>query len=60
VTPLHTGRIAGTAGQALALISAAGIIVLVWTGFAMAWRRFQSWRARGASPVPATLERKTA
>lgn len=40
VVPLHTGRVAGPLGQTLALLSAAAALLLTWTGFAMAWRRF--------------------
>jgi uncharacterized iron-regulated membrane protein len=49
MTPLHTGRIAGVWGQSLALVAAAGTGLLVWTGFALAWRRLRSWRARRAA-----------
>lgn len=40
VVPVHTGRAAGPWGQTLALLSAAAALLLVWTGFSMAWRRF--------------------
>ncbi|MCA9396217.1 MAG: PepSY domain-containing protein, partial [Candidatus Omnitrophica bacterium] len=40
VKPLHTGEAAGLAGQVLSSLAAFGWIVLVYTGFALAWRRF--------------------
>ncbi len=40
VVPLHTGRALGAAGQFLALLSACAAALLVYTGAAMAWRRF--------------------
>lgn len=36
----HTGEAYGLAGQTVALVATAGGALLVWTGFAMAWRRF--------------------
>lgn len=46
VRPLHTGEAAGLVGQTIALLASAGGTVLVWTGLALAWRRFRSWRRR--------------
>lgn len=40
IVPLHTGRAGGPVGQFLALLSASAALLLVWTGVAMAWRRF--------------------
>jgi uncharacterized iron-regulated membrane protein len=37
---LHTGEVLGPVGQAIAGIASAGAAVLVWTGLALAWRRF--------------------
>lgn len=37
---LHTGEAAGVIGQLIAGLASAGGAVLVWTGFALAWRRF--------------------
>jgi len=37
---LHTGEAGGFLGQTLAGLASAGAAVLVWTGFALAWRRF--------------------
>jgi uncharacterized iron-regulated membrane protein len=42
----HTGEVWGMAGQTIAGIASAGGCVLVYTGFALAWRRFGSWRKR--------------
>ena len=49
VRPLHTGEAAGLVGQTVALVASAGGAVLVWTGVALAWRRFRSWRRRARS-----------
>ncbi len=47
---LHTGEAGGLAGQTLAGIASAAAVVLVWTGFALAVRRFvRKWKSRGAS-----------
>ena len=37
---LHTGEALGIFGKALAAVASAGAVLLVWTGFALAWRRF--------------------
>jgi len=41
---LHTGEALGFFGQTLAGLASLGGCFLVWTGLAMAWRRFRSWR----------------
>jgi uncharacterized iron-regulated membrane protein len=52
---LHTGEALGVAGQLLAALASLGGAVLVWTGFALAWRRFFPRRqARTASPETLT------
>jgi uncharacterized iron-regulated membrane protein len=38
--PIHTGEAGGLAGESIAVVAALGSIVLVWTGFSMACRRF--------------------
>jgi uncharacterized iron-regulated membrane protein len=54
---LHTGEAGGFLGQTIAAIASAGATVLVWTGLAMAWRRFFSGKKKPvrsnnvASPV---------
>lgn len=46
---LHTGEAGGIPGQTVAAVAASGAALLVWTGLALAWRR---WRAWLASPTP--------
>jgi uncharacterized iron-regulated membrane protein len=42
IVPIHTGRAGGMPGQILAALSAATAAILVWTGFALAWRRISN------------------
>jgi uncharacterized iron-regulated membrane protein len=42
----HTGELGGLPGEAVAGIASAGGGVLVWTGIALALRRFSAWRSR--------------
>lgn len=44
----HTGEVFGLWGQFFATIASAVGVLLVWTGFALAWRRWRTWRARRA------------
>jgi uncharacterized iron-regulated membrane protein len=37
---VHTGEAGGWVGQAMAAFASLGAMILVWTGFAMSWRRF--------------------
>jgi uncharacterized iron-regulated membrane protein len=46
----HTGEILGPLGQTLAGVVSLGAAVLVWTGFALSWRRFRAWRGRRVQP----------
>jgi len=46
----HTGEAAGVAGQIVAALAAAGAVVLVFTGLAMAWRR--AWSVVAFRPAP--------
>jgi hypothetical protein len=39
----------GVVGQTIAGIVTLGSVFLVWTGIALALRRFTAWRARSAS-----------
>lgn len=48
---LHTGQALGVPGQVAAAIASLGALVLVWTGFALSFRRF--FRHRAAEPRPA-------
>ncbi|HEX8295334.1 MAG TPA: PepSY-associated TM helix domain-containing protein [Chthoniobacteraceae bacterium] len=41
---LHTGEAGGIIGQTLAALASAAGAVLVWTGFALSWRRFRNRR----------------
>lgn len=43
---LHTGEALGLAGQGVASLASLAGVVLVWTGFALAWRRLLAWRGR--------------
>jgi len=42
----HTGELGGLVGEALAGLASAGGALLVWTGVALALRRFAAWRGR--------------
>ena len=48
---VHTGEYYGFAGQTIAGIASAGGVMLVWTGFSLAIRRFWAWRKRRQRPV---------
>jgi uncharacterized iron-regulated membrane protein len=45
----HTGEIFGLGGQTIAGLASMGGAVLVWTGLALAWRRWGGWLARRAA-----------
>lgn len=52
----HTGEVFGIGGQLLATFASAVAVLLVWTGFALAWRRLrQLLRRRASVPVVAPL-----
>ena len=51
IVPLHTGRAWGPAGQTVAALAAAGAVLLVWTGLAMALRRFFAQFKKGNDNV---------
>jgi uncharacterized iron-regulated membrane protein len=42
----HTGEVGGLIGQTIAGLASAGGAILVWTGIALAWRRFRAWQNR--------------
>lgn len=42
----HTGETGGFVGQLIGFLACVGGAVLVYTGFALVWRRFRSWRAK--------------
>jgi uncharacterized iron-regulated membrane protein len=46
VRPVHTGEAGGVIGQVIAALASAGGVVLVWTGLALAWRRFRGRNAK--------------
>lgn len=46
---LHTGEAGGFLGQTIAGLACAGGALLVWTGFALAWRRFLGRKGEPAS-----------
>jgi len=46
VRPVHTGEAGGVVGQTVAALASASGVVLVWTGLALAWRRFRARKAR--------------
>ena len=50
---LHTGEALGGLGQLLAGVACLGGVFLVYTGFALSWRRF--FGRRVPSPVDETL-----
>jgi uncharacterized iron-regulated membrane protein len=41
---IHTGEILGVSGAAIAFLSCLGAGAMVWTGAALAWRRWLVWR----------------
>jgi len=45
----HTGEVLGVPGQTVAGLATAGSVVLVWTGLALAWRRWRAWMKRRAA-----------
>ncbi len=56
---LHTGEALGIAGQTIAGLASFAGIIMVWTGFALALRRFLRWlerlkQARDTEEVPST------
>jgi uncharacterized iron-regulated membrane protein len=55
---LHTGEALGLTGQTIAGLVSAGAVVLVYTGFALAFRRF--FRRRASTAVASQAERPAA
>jgi uncharacterized iron-regulated membrane protein len=47
----HTGEVYGLPGQTIAGLVTLGGAVLVWTGLALALRRFMRWRKRSPEPL---------
>ncbi len=54
---LHTGEALGILGQTIAGLVSFASILMVWTGFALAWRRFLKWyrRMRKVRNVPTAV-----
>ncbi len=48
----HTGETGGIIGQFIAFIACIGGAFLVWTGFALALRRFRNWRKKDIAGTP--------
>lgn len=42
----HTGEALGRVGQTVAGLATVCAVVMVWTGFALSWRRLRGWRVR--------------
>jgi uncharacterized iron-regulated membrane protein len=55
----HTGEVLGIPGQTIAGLATAGGAVLVWTGLALAWRRWRGWMKRRAADRVEPLERQS-
>jgi uncharacterized iron-regulated membrane protein len=53
----HTGEYYGLVGQTIAGLVSAGGVVLVYTGIALALRRFVAWRGRRRAAPPARVSR---
>jgi uncharacterized iron-regulated membrane protein len=56
----HTGEVLGLPGQFIAGLVSLGGVVLVYTGFALSYRRFVAWRIRRKRPTDAVAERPAA
>jgi len=57
----HTGEVLGLAGQSVAGLVSAGGVVLVWTGIALALRRFLAWIKRRSQELePASVRQPAA
>jgi uncharacterized iron-regulated membrane protein len=46
---IHTGEAFGWVGQIVTGLSALSAVILVWTGFALTWRRFKNLRKKSAA-----------
>ena len=54
VLPVHQGSILGLPGRIVAFAACLVTLVLVVTGYVLAWKRFAAWRQRRApAPAPA-------
>lgn len=50
---LHTGEAGGIAGQIIAGVASLAAVMLVWTGFALTWRRLRKIPPPGRGQSPA-------
>ncbi|MBV6430141.1 MAG: hypothetical protein IANPNBLG_00244 [Bryobacteraceae bacterium] len=56
----HTGEALGVVGQTIAGVASAAGVLLVWTGIALALRRFFAWKRRGVRVAPRETREKVA
>ncbi len=54
----HTGEVLGIPGQTIAGLVTFGGAVLVWTGIALALRRFRAWLRRRRRPCRSSPRRR--
>ena len=47
----HTGETGGIVGQIIGFLACLGGAILVYTGFALAWRRFRNWKSKTAKAI---------
>jgi uncharacterized iron-regulated membrane protein len=55
----HTGEVLGLPGQTIAGLATAGGAVLMWTGLALAWRRWCTWMKRRAAERDEPVSRQS-
>lgn len=48
---LHTGEALGWIGQTISALACAALLILIWTGFALSWRRFFRKRQADSTAV---------
>jgi uncharacterized iron-regulated membrane protein len=56
----HTGEVLGIPGQTIAGVATGGAVVLVWTGIALALRRFGAWLKRRDNTAAPAARQSTA
>jgi len=56
---IHTGEAGGTAGQLVAMLASGAAVVLVWTGLALALRRFARFFRGAPAPSQQLLEEES-
>jgi uncharacterized iron-regulated membrane protein len=56
MVPIHRGEVLGNVGRAIALVACLATLMLIYTGFALSWRRFvPARRAVKTSPAAAPV-----